>query len=1050
MNTPHRTAESPVRWSLLLTVFLLVSAGLLATVHAYYKHQAGQIRQAAITNLSSVAGLKVGELSQWRRERLGDARFYQRNAEFARLVQSTVNRTDGVAPAGELEAWIRETQSSHHYSIALLDADGVVRHATDPGKLPPRPLLDETMARTDVHLLDFYRPVDQGAPRLAVVVPFLAPGSADRVVATMLWVLDPEDYLYPLLTRWPFRSATASSMLIRRDADQAVFLSPADGDHPSAMPLTRTDLAAVQAVLGTPAPIVGKNLAGREITAVASPVKDTPWTLLVGMERQEIEQSLHRRLRELLVTSLALLAAAGAAIAFLWRGQNAQFLRERLRHAETLRETEKRFRLLFHGVPDAVMLAEAPGPGGNPGRFVEVNDVACQRLGYTRDEFSRLTPLDIDSPAAREQVPRHVARLLADGAATWEGEHVAKDGRVIPVEINARAFELENRSLWLAISRDISERRDARQQLARLNRALAVSNGINQTIVRERDRRTLLARACQIAVDRGGFRMVWIGLLSADGTRIEPAVHAGELGDYLAGINISLATPMEKAGPASVSVRTRAPSVRNDIRRHTGLPWADRALRLGYRSCASFPLIISGEPRGMVALYADETGFFADDEVDLLNDMARNLALALELAEQETLRRQAEEALKTSEQRFRTILENMPGIAVQAYDREHRVIFWNQSSAELYGWTATEALGRRPEELFVPPDMVAELNATVDAWLAGGPPLPPGEFTLRRKDGSEINVFSGFFLFKNEHGDPEVFSLDIDLTARNAAQAELHLLHAALEATPSAWVITNAEGIIQWVNPAFTALTGYPSEEALGRTPPPALLRPSGRLLLSKPLDHHPRGSHLERRAAKPPPRRQSLPRAHDRRPGARFPRHHHPLRGDEAGHHRAKETRTPAPARPAHGRHRPARRRHRPRPQQRARAHPAQRRAAADAFPRTREQIQPRRHRDLRAARRRRRAPGPHLRPRHRRRTRAAPAQGPPARDHLHRRGNLSPRHLRRAQTRGKPPRRARRSDPAAPDPAQPRRQRPRRHARRRHPHPRGPRGEGRQTQGP
>src|SRR5690606_30400740 len=68
-------------------------------------------------------------------------------------------------------------------------------------------------------------------------------------------------------------------------------------------------------------------------------------------------------------------------------------------------------------------------------------------------------------------------------------------------------------------------------------------------------------------------------------------------------------------------------------------------------------------------------------------------------------------------------------------------------------------------------------------------------------------------------GESEIYSLDIDLTARNAAQAELHLLHAALEATPTAWAITNAQGIIQWINPAFTQLTGHTAEESLGRTP---------------------------------------------------------------------------------------------------------------------------------------------------------------------------------------------------------------------------------------
>src|SRR5690606_9348546 len=367
---------------------------------------------------------------------------------------------------------------------------------------------------------------------------------------------------------------------------------------------------------------------------------------------------------------------------------------------------------------------------------------------------------------------------------------------------------LDGKRLWLSIVRDITERQKNQRHVARLNRTLALTNGINQTILRERDLPALLTQACEIAVREGGFRSAWIGRLSADDRHLRPVAHAGAVNDYLADITIPLDAPAESAGPASMSVRTGAHAIRNHISEHAGFAWADRALRHGYRSCASFPLVVAGQTRGMLALYADEANIFADDEVRLLDDMARNLSLALELEENETRRRQAEEALKTSEQRFRTILENMPGIAVQGFDREQRIIFWNQASTDLYGWTAAETLGRRALDLIVPAEYVEELRSATAAWLAGGPPLPPGEFPLRRKDGTSVNVFSGFCLFQNDRGEPELFSLDIDLTARNAAQAELHLLHAALEATPTAWVITNADGIIQWVNPAFTTLTG--------------------------------------------------------------------------------------------------------------------------------------------------------------------------------------------------------------------------------------------------
>src|SRR3989304_245075 len=74
--------------------------------------------------------------------------------------------------------------------------------------------------------------------------------------------------------------------------------------------------------------------------------------------------------------------------------------RTELKHAEAaLRESEERYRVLFEGINDAVFVNEILD-GNEPGRFLQVNDVACERLGYTRDELLNLTPRDISTPEA--------------------------------------------------------------------------------------------------------------------------------------------------------------------------------------------------------------------------------------------------------------------------------------------------------------------------------------------------------------------------------------------------------------------------------------------------------------------------------------------------------------------------------------------------------------------------------------------------------------------------------------------------------------------------
>jgi diguanylate cyclase (GGDEF)-like protein/PAS domain S-box-containing protein len=144
-----------------------------------------------------------------------------------------------------------------------------------------------------------------------------------------------------------------------------------------------------------------------------------------------------------------------------------------------LAHSENRQHLLFNNMSEAVFLHEGPGPDGLPGRFVEVNEAACLRLGYTRAELLRMRPADIDEPQTLSGVPTVMDKLGRTGNAVWEGVHVTKDGRKIPVEISNRIFDLNGRSMILSVVRDMTERKRAetaivehQQQLEALNRQL--------------------------------------------------------------------------------------------------------------------------------------------------------------------------------------------------------------------------------------------------------------------------------------------------------------------------------------------------------------------------------------------------------------------------------------------------------------------------------------------------------------------------------------------------------------------------------------------------
>jgi PAS domain S-box-containing protein len=155
---------------------------------------------------------------------------------------------------------------------------------------------------------------------------------------------------------------------------------------------------------------------------------------------------------------------------------------ERIRQLEAeLDQSEKRFRLLFDGVEDAVFVFRVL-PDGSRGPFIDVNQAACARLGYDREELLTMSVRDIDAADQRNLVPEIAERFASRPNAVFEITHTASDGRRIPVEVSARKFMYDGYPTILSIARDISERKRREEEQ---EHALAGMEGLAAERARE-------------------------------------------------------------------------------------------------------------------------------------------------------------------------------------------------------------------------------------------------------------------------------------------------------------------------------------------------------------------------------------------------------------------------------------------------------------------------------------------------------------------------------------------------------------------------------------
>ena len=194
-----------------------------------------------------------------------------------------------------------------------------------------------------------------------------------------------------------------------------------------------------------------------------------------------------------------------------------------------------------------------------------------------------------------------------------------------------------------------------------------------------------------------------------------------------------------------------------------------------------------------------------------------------------------------------------------------------------------------------------------------------GDGAFLHRDGREIPVSMALLAHRGANGDVDIFyTVSRDITERKRAEEALRLQSAALHAAADAIVITDRAGVIEWVNPAFTQLTGYTAEEALGKNPrdlvksgkhAPAFFKDLWETILAGRTWH---GEMINRR------KDGSLyTEDQSRHPDPGCVRRHHALRRDQARHHRAPAARGPVPSGAEDGKCGAARQRHRARLQQ-------------------------------------------------------------------------------------------------------------------------------------
>ncbi|BCX82195.1 hypothetical protein MIT9_P1780 [Methylomarinovum caldicuralii] len=220
---------------------------------------------------------------------------------------------------------------------------------------------------------------------------------------------------------------------------------------------------------------------------------------------------------------------------------------------------------------------------------------------------------------------------------------------------------------------------------------------VNRALVRVTDERTLLTGLCRAVVERAGFRLAWVGRV--EGGRITPdfraAAEEAVLG-YLDDLTIPLDPDLPAGrGPVATAAREGRAVVVNDCQASPIMaPWKRQAARYGLGAVASFPLYREGQVVAVLAVYAGKAGYFTEDLIEMLEDLACGISYALNHFAAERRRAAAEKKLEESEARYRQLFKGC-GLAKLLVDPETAtIVAANPKAYAFYHYPEKALVGR--------------------------------------------------------------------------------------------------------------------------------------------------------------------------------------------------------------------------------------------------------------------------------------------------------------------------------------------------------------------
>lgn len=801
---------------------VLFAIGVLASIMAF-EHYSGVIQRKAHNDLQAIAVAKKEQVESFIQERHGDAGLLVARAPVWQFLDARGGPVQPPELKPLLDLTLRQTRDAYGYhAIALFNT--ALQRVTGPVDEPLQPLeraaLQTALETRHSTFVDMHVSHD-GKPHFGVAHPVFARGDPARAVVGVAYLeMDATTGLYPRLAKWPAASQSAESLLLRREGDEIVYLSPLrfattpDGPLSLRGPARDANYTSAAETSAAQPPLIERN-DYRQVRVIAAsvPIEGTNWIMVVKVDYAEVNEpvSALRITRLLSGGLLGLLLLIGTRL--LWHSQQMEQTAARLRQ-------DARYVAAAQASIDGYLVLD------DIGRIIEVNDALVRMTGYSHRDLYRKNIADLEVQLSAQQIAQKLSQYRQSEATRFQTQWRHKDGRVIDLQVSATYVANPKGGTFQAFVRDIGPERSSLQRIERLQSFYIFLSHVNAAIFNLDTRDEILEAVCEGAVRDGGFILVWAGVLDEAAGRVQPAAAYGAAAEYVKSLVITIDPALPTShGPTRMSMVEGTIHYTDDFQNDSRTkPWHVLGREHGIQASAAVPIFISGQAVAALTFYAGQKNYFDAEMRTLLEETARYVSLALQTVDAEQARHRSEQAHAESEERFARVFDASPAPMQIFSHSSRRLRSVNKAYERTFGYRAQDIADEAAwfAQVYPDPTMRARLR---EMWeqeslrqaKAGGPEtvVQSPEISLRCKDGSS-RVVRGFM---SVVGDDIIVQWE-DLTDIKLAEEQLladaRRFRGMIEQNIAGIYLTQNDRLV-YVNPKFCDIVGWSREELLGQ-----------------------------------------------------------------------------------------------------------------------------------------------------------------------------------------------------------------------------------------